>query len=70
MNTTELIGHWNMSGASRDLTGRFRSAEDIRAAIASRAPKEESTLERAPLLMKRADEEHWATLPTADGPGR
>ena len=31
MNTTALIEQWSMKGARRDLAGRFRSADEIRA---------------------------------------
>ncbi len=30
MNTTELIAHWTMQGAGRDINGRFRKTDDIR----------------------------------------
>ena len=67
MNTTELISHWSMSDGSLDLSGRFRSGVDILGAIASRASEDEvqAEPERAPLLLKRADEEHWAPLAPA-----
>jgi hypothetical protein len=68
MNTTSLIRHWSMSGAHRDLTGRFRSTDDIRAilfGVASSRPKPGPR----ELLMKRADEEDWRPLPAGVGRG-
>ena len=62
MNTTELIRQWSMSGAHRDLAGRFRSSEDIRTAIATRASERRRTPERAPVLLKQADEDDWTPL--------
>jgi len=34
--TTELIRHWTMEGAARDSNGRFRSPDELRAALALR----------------------------------
>jgi len=62
MNTTHLISHWSMDGASRDLAGRFRRAGDVRKTLADGPVEDEHELERAPVLLKRADEEHWTAL--------
>jgi hypothetical protein len=61
MNTTDLIGHWNMDGARRDLAGRFAPVADIRAILlGDEHPRQPSGAK--PLLMKSADEEDWRPL--------
>jgi hypothetical protein len=53
--TTELIRLWTMEGAARDSEGRFRSADDLRAALAPRWTEEADEV----LKMRGADEEDW-----------
>jgi hypothetical protein len=55
MNTTKLIAHWTMSGARRDVDGRFRATPDIGAVIADNQP----TAAASSLLIKGADEDGW-----------
>lgn len=66
MNTTTLIGHWNMDGAVRDLAGRFRPVDDIRAILLGEESRPRSSGVE-PLLMKRADEADWRPLHTSQG---
>jgi hypothetical protein len=61
MNTTNLIRYWSMSGADRDLTDRFGSVGGVDAASAAPLP-DERVPERAPLLMRTADDEDWTPL--------
>ena len=61
MNTTKLIRYWSMSGAGRDLTDRFGSAGGLDAASSAPSPDERAP-ERAPLLMRTADDEDWTPL--------
>lgn len=53
--TTELIRLWTMDGAARDSDGRFRSADEIRAALAPRWTENPDQI----LKMRGADEEDW-----------
>ena len=66
MNTTKLIAHWTMSGAHRDVDGRFRSTDDIGAAIADNQPTPEPTPEptaaASSFLIKGADGDSWQPL--------
>lgn len=61
MNTTRLIKHWSMNGARRDLAGRFRSTDDIRAILlggtSTKRPSRPSEL-----LLKGTDEDDWRPL--------
>ncbi len=60
MNTTELIRHWTMEGASPDLGGRFRSI------AATLEPSVDGELRRDDavdaLRMRSSDEEEWRPL--------
>ena len=62
MNTTELIRHWSMSGAGRDIAGRFHPGAEIRETIAARSHDDEPIPELANVLVKRADEDDWTPL--------
>jgi len=62
MNTTKLIAHWTMSGAHRDVDGRFRSTDDIGAAIADNQPTPEPTAAASSFLIKGADGDSWQPL--------
>ncbi len=59
MNTTKLIAQWTMSGARRDLDGRFRATDDIGALIADNKPTPEPTAAASWFLIKGADENGW-----------
>jgi hypothetical protein len=60
MNTTKLIGEWNMGGAGRDVGGRFRSTDDILAVIAgNQAMPAPSAAVASSFLIKGWDEEGW-----------
>ena len=59
MNTTKLIAHWTMTGEGRDLGGRFRATDDIRAVIAGKKPTPEPTAAASSLLIKGANEDSW-----------
>ena len=62
MNTTKLISHWSMSGARRDLAGRFRATDDIGAVIAGNQPTPAPSVAASPFLIKGLDEERWQPL--------
>jgi hypothetical protein len=62
MNTTRLIGEWSMSGARRDVGGRFRSTDDILAVIAGNRATPAPTVASGAFLIKGSDEEGWQTL--------
>jgi len=62
MNTTKLIAQWSMSGARRDVDGRFRATDDIGAVIAGDQPTPEPTAAASSFLLKRADEDSWQPL--------
>jgi hypothetical protein len=62
MNTTNLIAQWTMSGARRDVGGRFRATDDIGAAIAGNQPAHEPTAAGRSFLIKGADEDSWQPL--------
>ena len=64
MNTTHLIQHWNMSGAGRELAGRFRSGSDVGDEPSTRAQHQELAHEGSGLLVKQAGEDVWAPLGT------
>lgn len=68
MNTTNLIARWTMSGARRDVDGRFRATDDIRALIAGAEPEPEPepTLSTSSFLIKGADEDSWQSLEDED----
>jgi hypothetical protein len=61
MNTTQLISHWTMEGASRDVDGRFRTTDDIRTILAGHheAPADSVA---ATVQVRGADEDDWALL--------
>ena len=61
MNTTQLIEHWTMDGAGRDLDGRFRETDDILAILAAHHDAPQSAAP-APVQVRRADEEDWTSL--------
>jgi hypothetical protein len=61
MNTTKLIALWTMEGASLDVGGCFRAADDIGIALAS----DDSTSEGAvagSFFIKGADGDKWHSL--------
>jgi len=62
MNTTNLIAHWTMSGARRDIDGRFRATDDIGAVIADNQRTPEPTAAASSFLVKGADEDSWQPL--------
>jgi len=62
MNTTKLIAQWTMSGARRDVDGRFRATDDIGAVIADNQPTPEHTAAASSFLIKGADEDSWQPL--------
>ena len=62
MNTTKLIAHWTMSGARRDIDGRFRATDDISAVIADNQPTPEPTAAASPFFIKGADADSWQPL--------
>ena len=55
MNTTKLIAQWTMSGARRDVDGRFR-------VIANKQATPEPTAASRSFLTKGADEDSWQPL--------
>jgi hypothetical protein len=61
MNTTQLIEHWTMDGADRDLDGRFRATIDILAVLAVQ-PDAPSAAVQAPVQVRGAGEEDWTSL--------
>ena len=67
MNTTKLISHWSMSGARRDIGGRFRATDDIGAVIAGNQPTPEPTAAGSSFLVKASDEEGWQPLGETTG---
>lgn len=69
MNTTKLIGEWSMSGARRDLGGRFRSTDDILAVIAGNRATPAPTAASGSFLIRSSDEVGWQPL-TDGGGGR
>jgi hypothetical protein len=70
INTTERIKQWSMRGADRDLAGRFRSPDDIRAVLSSHPGHATDVAERPeeplatviPLFVRRPDEAEWRPL--------
>ena len=62
MNTTKLIAQWTMSGAHRDVDGRFRAIDDIGAVIADNQPTTGPTAAASSFLIKGADEDSWQPL--------
>jgi hypothetical protein len=67
MNTTKLISQWSMSGARRDVGGRFRATDDIGAVIADNQPTREPTAAASSFLIKGSDEEGWQPLGEGNG---
>jgi hypothetical protein len=66
MNTTKLIAEWTMSGARRDVYGRFRATADIGALIAVNQPTSEPTAAASSFLIKGANEDSWRPLEGGD----
>jgi hypothetical protein len=62
MNTTKLISHWSMSGARRDVAGRFRATDDIGAVIAGNQSTPAPFVVETPFLVKGLDEDSWQPL--------
>lgn len=62
MNTTKLISHWSMSGASPDVAGRFRSSVDFGEDLTVRSHEEAPVVNTSGVLVKRADADDWAPL--------
>ena len=62
MNTTKLIALWTMSGEGRDIGGRFRATDDIRAVIADKHATPEPTAAAGSFLIKGTNEDNWSTL--------
>ena len=62
MNTTKLIAQWTMSGARRDVDGRFRATDDIGAVIADNQPTPETTAAASSFLIKGVGEDCWQPL--------
>ena len=62
MNTTKLITQWTMSGARRDVDGRFRAIADIGALIAANQPAPEPAAAASSFLIKGADGDGWQAL--------
>ena len=69
MNTTKLIGEWSMEGAARDLDGRFRSAQEVRALFAREALAMTKPRTTASFLVKPAGEVTWEALLGDGGDG-
>jgi hypothetical protein len=67
MNTTKLISQWSMSGARRDVGGRFRAIDDIRAMIAGKQPTPAPTTAARSFFIKASDEEGWQPLGEGKG---
>lgn len=67
MNTTKLISQWSMRGARRDVGGRFRATDDIRAMIAGKQPPPAPTAPAHSFLIKGSDEEGWHPLGEGKG---
>ena len=62
MNTTQLIEHWSMRGAGRDIDGRFRATDDILKVLAAQNDAVPQAAAPAPLQVRGADEEDWTSL--------
>jgi hypothetical protein len=60
INTTQLIEHWTMDGAERDIDGRFRGTDDILAVLAGH--HDAPPAEPVPLQVRGAGEEDWTSL--------
>lgn len=68
--TTERIKQWSMRGADRDLAGRFRSPDDVRALLGAHPghasempePPERRLATVIPLFVRRPDEAEWRPL--------
>ena len=60
MNTTELIKHWTMEGASPDVGDRFRSTAGL-LGVAGDAPEPSDGTTEA-LRMRQSGEEDWRPL--------
>ena len=63
MNTTTLIAEWSMRGARRDVAGRFRTLDDIRALL-HREDQPDPLPAPVSVLVKPAGEEDWRPLST------
>ena len=65
MKTRDLIRQWSMSGAGRDIAGRFRSGTDLRQAITTQGHEERPAPERgAGFMVKEAGGDDWTPLAT------
>jgi hypothetical protein len=71
MNTTALITHWTMDGASNDIDRRFGSPVDILAIVHGSSTElgvEASSVDvvpsqnHPPLLVKKAGQDEWESL--------
>lgn len=60
INTTQLIEHWTMDGAERDIDGRFRRTDDILAVLARQ--HDAPPAEPVPVQVRGAGEEKWTSL--------
>jgi hypothetical protein len=67
MNTTKLISQWSMRGARRDVGGRFRATDDIRAMIAGKQPTPAPRAAARSFLIKGSDDEGWQPLVEGKG---
>jgi hypothetical protein len=63
MTTLQLIREWSMEGATRDPEGRFRSADELRAAFSRRRAKPAASPVTDALPVQQADEAHIVRLP-------
>lgn len=64
---TELVKQWSMSGAGRDIDGRFRSTDDIRAILGGGSEPAPTPPTAAPVLLKAAEDDDWRPLQLAVG---
>jgi hypothetical protein len=62
VNTTQLIEHWTMDGAGRDVDGRFRTTDDIRAVLAAQSDAPQTSTAVESLQVRGADEDDWTSL--------
>ena len=69
LNTTELIAHWTMEGATPDFGGLFRSTADVLAGAAEDSEPAPAPAPGTPdaFRMRRSDEEEWKPLLLAAG---
>jgi len=67
MNTTKLTSQWSMSGARRDVGGRFRATDDISAMIGDNEPPPAPASAAASFLIRGSDEDGWQALGEGKG---